>query len=147
MSPDSAPRVDREGVPLPPGVLTRIGSSRMRHAGTVYDLNFTPDGTWQQGELERRYLEGGRMQTYLGDWHSHPLGGLRPSGRDLRTACKVAATREALTGEPVTVILARVPRRWRAGTWVLIDGRFVPAHIYPLDDHSVLVRQLVGDPQ
>jgi RNA polymerase sigma factor (sigma-70 family) len=39
-----APRVDREGVPLPPGALMRIGSSRMRHAGFVYTVAFAPDG-------------------------------------------------------------------------------------------------------
>src|SRR5262249_61035862 len=41
-SPEAAPRVDREGVPLPPGVLTRIGSSRMRH--WTSDVAVAPDG-------------------------------------------------------------------------------------------------------
>jgi RNA polymerase sigma factor (sigma-70 family) len=38
------PRVDAEGVPLPPGVLARLGSSRMRHPGNVYRIEFAPDG-------------------------------------------------------------------------------------------------------
>jgi RNA polymerase sigma factor (sigma-70 family) len=38
------PRVDREGVPLPPGVLARLGSSRLRHAGVVYSVAVAPDG-------------------------------------------------------------------------------------------------------
>jgi WD40 repeat protein len=38
------PRVDREGVPLPPGVLARLGSSRLRHAGTVFAGAWAPDG-------------------------------------------------------------------------------------------------------
>jgi RNA polymerase sigma factor (sigma-70 family) len=37
------PRVDAEGVPLPPGVLARLGSSRMRHAENVYRAEFAPD--------------------------------------------------------------------------------------------------------
>jgi RNA polymerase sigma factor (sigma-70 family) len=40
-SPDAAPRVDREGVPLPPGVMARMGSSRMRPAGAI---DLSPDG-------------------------------------------------------------------------------------------------------
>ena len=40
----AAPRVDAEGVPLPPGVLTRFGSSRMRHAGQVFRIEFAPSG-------------------------------------------------------------------------------------------------------
>jgi RNA polymerase sigma factor (sigma-70 family) len=38
------PRVDAEGVPLPPGVLARLGSSRMRHGGDVLQVEFAPDG-------------------------------------------------------------------------------------------------------
>jgi WD40 repeat protein len=38
------PRVDAEGVPLPPGALARFGSSRMRHADAIYSLAFSPDG-------------------------------------------------------------------------------------------------------
>src|SRR5262249_9014371 len=40
--PPAAPRVDAEGVPLPPGVLRRIGSSRMRHGDGP--IEFAPDG-------------------------------------------------------------------------------------------------------
>src|SRR5205085_2041422 len=38
------PRVDAEGVPLPPGVLARLGSSRMRHADGLRTILFSPDG-------------------------------------------------------------------------------------------------------
>src|SRR5262245_45631886 len=38
---DPVPRVDREGVPLPPGVLARMGSSRMRPASAI---DLSPDG-------------------------------------------------------------------------------------------------------
>ncbi len=38
------PRVDAEGVPLPDGVLTRIGSSKFRHAGMMRGVAYTPDG-------------------------------------------------------------------------------------------------------
>ncbi len=39
------PRVDAEGVPLPDGVLTRIGSSKFRHAGMIEHLVYSHDGT------------------------------------------------------------------------------------------------------
>src|SRR5207244_2302230 len=42
--PDMAHRVDSEGVPLPEGVVARLGSARLRHGGWVYDLCFSPDG-------------------------------------------------------------------------------------------------------
>lgn len=37
-------RVDAEGVPLPPGVAARLGSTRFRYSGDCIDLRFTTDG-------------------------------------------------------------------------------------------------------
>lgn len=108
---------------------------------------FSPDGMWQQEELVRRYVGSGRLQTFLGDWHSHPLGGLQPSGRDLKTARAVSSTQEALTAEPVTLIVARVRRRWRAGAWMFFEGRFVRATVYPLSDGAGYARELLGQSQ
>jgi len=36
--------MDRHGDPLPPGAVARLGSSRLRHAGPVSFVAFTPDG-------------------------------------------------------------------------------------------------------
>jgi integrative and conjugative element protein (TIGR02256 family) len=96
--------------------------------------SFSPDGAWQETEFTLVYEQSGRMTTYLGDWHSHPGGGLAPSRRDLRTARRVAATPEARTREPLTMILAPVANQWRAGGWVLDRGLFVRARLYPLTD-------------
>ncbi len=38
------PRVDAEGVPLPPGVLARLGSSRMRQTAMIRAVALSPDG-------------------------------------------------------------------------------------------------------
>src|SRR5438552_3228622 len=35
---------DRYGDPLPPRVLARIGTSRLRHGGQIYQLAFSPHG-------------------------------------------------------------------------------------------------------
>jgi integrative and conjugative element protein (TIGR02256 family) len=73
---------------------------------------FEPDGEWQQAELERIYAESGRIETYLGDWHSHPIGLARPSRRDRRTAARIARDRHARCRNPLTLI---VGKSWRHG--------------------------------
>lgn len=41
---DPPARVDSHGNPLPPGAVARLGSARLRHAGSVRDVVFSPDG-------------------------------------------------------------------------------------------------------
>lgn len=73
---------------------------------------FEPDGEWQQAALEHIYRASGRIETYLGDWHSHPRGLGRPSRRDRATARAVARSRSSRTPNPLTLIAART---WRGG--------------------------------
>jgi WD40 repeat protein len=42
-TPPKKAGVDREGVPLPPGSIARLGSTRLRHGGMT-DFSFLPDG-------------------------------------------------------------------------------------------------------
>lgn len=70
---------------------------------------FVPDGEWQQERLEEVYRRSGRIHTYLGDWHSHPHGGVAPSSRDRRTARVVAAEHRARAPHPITLIAAASP--------------------------------------
>lgn len=51
------------------------------------------------------YARSGRRITYLGDWHSHPVGAPRPSRRDLRVARLIAGAPEARASEPLLCIL------------------------------------------
>jgi integrative and conjugative element protein (TIGR02256 family) len=45
--------------------------------------------------------------TYVGDWHSHPFGGSRPSRRDFETTVNVSRSHDADTPRPLLWIAAR----------------------------------------
>jgi integrative and conjugative element protein (TIGR02256 family) len=73
---------------------------------------FVPDGIWQQERLDEIYIRSGRVHTYLGDWHSHPIGALRPSRRDRDTAKRIAKEKEARAPHPLTVIGSTYDGQW-----------------------------------
>jgi len=81
--------------------------------------SFTPDGEFQLSEIERIYRESGRIITYLGDWHTHPIGGGEPSKRDRKTLRKIASDPEARAPNPLMAILDRKDG-WRETVWVLL---------------------------
>lgn len=70
---------------------------------------FIPDDGWQTEELARRYAASGRCHTYLGDWHTHPGGGPKPSWRDRRTLSDIAQHAESRAPRPLFAILAPAP--------------------------------------
>ena len=81
---------------------------------------FEPDGKWQQERLEETYMKSGRVTTYLGDWHSHPRGGTRPSATDRTTYRRVASDRKARAPHPLILIVG-LRRRARASAYT-VDG-------------------------
>lgn len=87
---------------------------------------FRPDGEWQAQKIAERYAESGYVTTYLGDWHSHPVGRVGPSSRDLSTAEKISTTRDAGTVEPLMLILAASTEgSWQTGAFIFRGRTFV----------------------
>jgi integrative and conjugative element protein (TIGR02256 family) len=81
-------------------------------------LSFTPDHVYQEREIERLYFDSGRRVTYLGDWHSHPLGPLRLSVADRLTQLRIGMHRKARAPRALMAILAG-GRPWSLGVWQL----------------------------
>jgi len=80
---------------------------------------FAPDYDCQEGWIAERYRLSGGVDTYLGDWHTHPDAPVAvPSAADRRTARRIAAHDEARAPSPLLIILAGDPRRWSAFCWV-----------------------------
>lgn len=67
---------------------------------------FHPDVAWQRQELAVRYAASGRINTYLGDWHTHPNGVLVLSRTDRRTLRRIARTATARAPRALMAILA-----------------------------------------
>jgi len=91
--------------------------------------SFEADGPWQERRLLEAYDRSGRTVTYLGDWHSHPRGPARPSGRDRETAALVAGWEDAHIPEPLTLIIGRRSWRWRLRCFIYLNGQMRRAHV------------------
>jgi integrative and conjugative element protein (TIGR02256 family) len=68
--------------------------------------SFHPDVAWQRAEIAARYAASGRINTYLGDWHTHPGGVPLLSPTDVRTLRRIARTAAARAPHPLMAILA-----------------------------------------
>lgn len=81
--------------------------------------SFLPDWAWQQREVARLYAASGRTLAYLGDWHTHPDGPLRPSWMDRMAAMSIARAPEARAPTPILLILAlRRAEEPQVGAWL-----------------------------
>ncbi|MCC6387569.1 MAG: Mov34/MPN/PAD-1 family protein [Dehalococcoidia bacterium] len=80
-----------------------VASRRSRRSPSGFESSVPDD--WATIEEVVRASSG--AFTYIGDWHSHPLGGCRPSRRDFETTVKVSRSRDADTQRPLLWIAAR----------------------------------------
>ena len=78
--------------------------------------NFYPDGEYHWRVIEEIFTATNGKVTYLGDWHSHPLGGGKLSWLDRSTLKKIAKTPESQTNHPLMAILAGYDT-WEINTW------------------------------
>src|SRR5688572_17426298 len=53
-------------------------------------LTFNPDHEYQTAEIAREYLASKGVNTYLGDWHTHPRSAAELSRRDKKTLRHIA---------------------------------------------------------
>lgn len=86
--------------------------------------SFMPDQEHDEAEIARNYGASMGVDTYLGDWHTHP-GQARPqlSGKDRATLKRIAAAEEARAPRPLTMIVAGNDQRWALGIWT---GHLMP---------------------
>jgi len=109
-------------------VCAQIGPGpKAQHAPT----SFRPDGPWQQRQLRRQYREGGRIVTYLGDWHVHPEGALELSGEDTATMLRIARKRSSRTPRPVFGLLVTNAAGFQFAAWQL-DASARPSRLEQL---------------
>jgi integrative and conjugative element protein (TIGR02256 family) len=85
--------------------------------------SFEPDQNWQLQQIAAHYGRSGRMEIYLGDWHTHP--GARSgilSCTDRRVLRRVIQEPKARAPQPLSVVFYGSGRKWAAQVWVATMG-------------------------
>lgn len=77
---------------------------------------FVPDSAYQQEQITRHYERSRQLETYLGDWHTHPRSGARLSRIDRRTLWRIAAAPEARAPAPLMAVLSH-KASWNLRIW------------------------------
>ncbi len=86
--------------------------------------SFLPDLGWQHAEIASHYEQSGRLDTYLGDWHTHPgavSGSL--SWKDRACLKRIIKTPAARNPTPIMMLMCGDPRSWVLHSWVARLGR------------------------
>lgn len=87
------------------------------------NIAFEPDAQYQEASLAELYESSGRLDTYLGDWHSHPTGSLCLSRRDRKTLRTIGREPSARCPRPLMLLLAGRADGWGSAVWSGERGR------------------------
>ena len=80
---------------------------------------FRPDQQFHTTEVARHFEQSHGVNTYLGDWHTHPgVEIAHPSGKDRATIKRIALDQEARAPKPLMLIAAGNGTRWKGRIWV-----------------------------
>ena len=71
--------------------------------------SLVPDHEATQATINAVRNESGGHESYLGEWHTHPLGPARPSGRDATSLVEISKQHGVELHRPVSVIQATKP--------------------------------------
>lgn len=87
-----------------------------------YRFRFRPDTEFQQEQLETHFSRTEGVETYLGDWHTHPKGSCSLSIIDRRTLARIATTPSSGTINPLMVVLSDGPVQWKIAAMRFISS-------------------------
>lgn len=84
-----------------------------------FKYSYSPDYDHDIDVVSQTYEASGGVQTYLGDWHTHP-NTMRPylSLKDRRALHRIANSAEARTPRPLGMVCAGSCAEWRTKVWV-----------------------------
>ena len=85
------------------------------------ETTFEPDHEYQTQEIARIYLASKGVNTYLGDWHTHPASAADLSRRDKKTLQHIGSHRDARMDRPIMAILGE-GSPWMLKAWRLVPG-------------------------
>jgi len=75
---------------------------------------FTPDYEYDAEKVAVIYGRSEGMISYLGDWHSHPAGGVGTSRRDVKTLLNMERAHRPFGHAPIMLILGYVGEgKWK----------------------------------
>jgi integrative and conjugative element protein (TIGR02256 family) len=83
---------------------------------------FSHDFDYQSDLMAQMYEASGRLDRYLGDWHTHPKGSRRMSFRDRRTLRHIAMSESSQNSYPVMLVLSG--DHWTISAWQFLGSTF-----------------------
>jgi len=85
-------------------VITRVfgPGPGARHRPTRFSAN----PSWVKACIDEVFVSTDGKESYLGDWHSHPLGGSSPSGSDVNAVKSIAVSDDVALSRPTVLIQA-----------------------------------------